>query len=179
MRCVASVHTPMPIAGFRAPIAGLRGPSDGRTALPRATTHLWHCARVPTALPGKVDCSGRLPLRRRLLFRCQRFFIAMDSAFRQASVSPPFLTGTGASAGAALGVTAAATGAGAAAAALAALIRTERFFAPAMIARLPAALNFRFAGAVVPTLAGGFEPVSTTAVTPFDQNPTFSLLIGP
>ena len=56
------------------------------------------------------------------------------------------MTGTGAFAGAAL--RAAATGVGATAAAFAALIAAQRFFVPATIARLPAALIFRLAGAV-------------------------------
>src|ERR1700733_3272828 len=83
----------------------------------------------------------------------------MDNAFRPASVRPPFLTGTWALAGAALGV--AATGVGASAAAFAALIAAQRFFVPAIIARLPAALIFRFAGAIGPTVAGSFESCST------------------
>ena len=49
------------------------------------------------------------------------------------------------------------TGAGVSTAAFAALMAAQRFFVPSMIARLPAALIFRFAGAVGPTLAGGFE----------------------
>jgi hypothetical protein len=53
------------------------------------------------------------------------------------------------------------TGAGAAAAAFAALIAAQRFFVPAIIARLPAALSFRFAGAVGPTVARVFESCST------------------
>jgi hypothetical protein len=93
----------------------------------------------------------------------------MDKAFRPASVRPPFLTGAGAFLGAAFG--AAATGAGASAAALAALIAAQRFFVPAMIARLPAALIFRFTGTVGPMLAGGFETCSTDGGAAFRPGP--------
>jgi len=71
-------------------------------------------------------------------FAAHRFLIAIDSAFRPAEIRPPFLTAAGAFPGAALSATP--TGAGAAAAAFAALIAARRFFVPAMIARLPAAL---------------------------------------
>jgi hypothetical protein len=40
-----------------------------------------------------------------------------------------------------------------------------------MIARLPAALIFRFTGAVGPTLSGGFESCSTDGVTAFRPEP--------
>lgn len=111
------------------------------------------------------------------LFAAHRFFIAMDKALRPASVRPPFLTGTGAVARAALGV--AATAAGAAAAAFAALIAAQRFFVPAMIARLPAALSFRFTGAVGPTLAGGFESCSTDGSITFRPGPGASSAVVP
>ena len=104
----------------------------------------------------------------------------MDSAFRPASVRPPLLTGTVAFAGAALGVGATGAGAGASAAAFAALIAAQRFFVAAIIARLPAALIFRFAGAVGPTLAGGFESCSTDGGTAFRPGPgVFSVVVGP
>ena len=79
------------------------------------------------------------------------------------------MTGTEVLAGAASGATAgtAATGA----AALAVLIAAERFFAPAMIARLPAALIFRFAGAAGPTVSGGFESCSTDGSAAFRPGP--------
>jgi hypothetical protein len=121
------------------------------------------------------------PFAAAFFFAAHRFFIAIDSAFRPASVRTRFLTGTGALAGIALGVAAgtAATGAGAGAlaAAFAALIAAQRFFVAAMIARLPAALIFRFAGAVGPTLAGGFESDSTDGRTAFRRDPSFSLLL--
>ena len=90
----------------------------------------------------------------------------MDSAFRPASVRPPFLTGTGALAEVAL--SAAATGAGAAAA-FAALIAAQRFLVPAIIARLPAALIFRFAGAAGPTLSGGFESRASSLLSDLEE----------
>jgi hypothetical protein len=115
-----------------------------------------------------------------LFFAAHRFFIAIDSAFRPAAVRPPFLTAAAALAGAALGAAGTGAGAAAAAAAFAALIAAERFFAPAMIARLPAALIFRFAGAVGPTLAGGFESCSTDDRTAFRPGPgAFSVVVGP
>lgn len=124
---------------------------------------------------------GRFPLRRRLLFRPHRFFIAMDSTFRPAAVRPPFLTGTGAFAGAALGVTSATgAGAGAAEAAFAALIAAQRFSVAAMMARLPAALILRFAGAVGPTGSCGFESCSTDDGAAFRPEPgVFSVVAGP
>src|SRR3984957_20791322 len=113
-------------------------------------------------------------------FAAQRFFIAIDSAFRPASVRVPFLTGTGALAGVALGVAATGAEAAAAAAAFAALIAAERFFAPAIIARLPAALIFRFAGAVGPMLSSGFESCSTDGSAAFRPGPgVFSFAVGP
>src|SRR5277367_1290542 len=93
----------------------------------------------------------------------------MESAFRPAAVRPPFLTGTGELAGAAFG--AAATAAGAAAASFAALMAAQRFFVAAMITRLPAALIFRFAATVGPTLAGGFETCSTDGGAAFRPEP--------
>ena len=95
----------------------------------------------------------------------------MDSAFRPASVRARFLTGTRVFAVSASGVAATGDGAGASAAAFAALIAAQRFFVPAMIARLPAALILRFAGAVGPTLTGGFESCSTDGVTAFRPEP--------
>lgn len=63
--------------------------------------------------------------------------MAIESAFRPASVSPPFfLAGAAALTGA---------GVGAAVAAFADFSAAHRFFVPAMIARRPAALSFRFA----------------------------------
>jgi hypothetical protein len=85
-------------------------------------------------------------------FFAHRFFIAIESAFLPAAVRPTFLTGTEALAGGAFG--AVAIGAGAAAAAFAARIAAQRFFVPAMIARLPAPLSFRFTGAVDSTGSG-------------------------
>jgi hypothetical protein len=84
-------------------------------------------------------------------------------------------------AGADLGVAAAGTvAAGATGAAFAALIAAQRFFVPAIVARLPAALIFRFAGAVGPTLAGGFESGSTDGSTAFRPGPgVFSVVVGP
>ena len=112
-------------------------------------------------------------------FAAHRFFIAMDSAFRPASVRPPFLTRAGAFAGAALGV-AATAGVEASAAAFAALSAAQRFFVPAIIARLPAALIFRFAGTVGSTFAGGFESCSTDGSTAFRLGPgVFSVVAGP
>jgi hypothetical protein len=107
------------------------------------------------------------PFAAAFFFATHRFFIAIDSAFRPAAVRPPFLTGNLALAAAALG-TAAATGAGAAAAAFAALRAAQRFFVAAIITLLPAALIFRFAGPVGPTLAVGFESVRQAALPPFD-----------
>ena len=119
-----------------------------------------------------------LPLAAALFFAAHRFFIAMDSAFRPASVRPPFLAGTRAFAGIAVGVVA--TGAGASAAAFAALIAAQRFFVPAIIARLPAALIFRFTGAVGPTVAVGFESRSTDGSTGFRPGPVaFSVVVVP
>lgn len=117
-----------------------------------------------------------LPCQQRPSFWPPRFFIATDSAFRPASVRARFLTGTGAVAGAVLGVaaTGAGAGAGASAAAFAALIAAQRFFVAAIIARLPAALIFRFAGAVGPTVSDGFESCSTDGDTPFDRDPAIS-----
>ena len=102
----------------------------------------------------------------------------MDSAFRPASVRPPFLTDAGAFAGPFLGT--AATGAGAAAAAFAAFTAAQRFFVAATIALLPAALSFRFTGAVMPTDDEGFESCSTDGVTAFRPGPgVFSVVVGP
>jgi hypothetical protein len=47
----------------------------------------------------------------------------------------------------------------------------QRFLVAAMIARLPAALIFRLAGTVGPTLAGGFESGSTDGSTAFRPEP--------
>jgi hypothetical protein len=93
----------------------------------------------------------------------------MDSASHPAAVGPPFLIGAEVLAAVALGVAAgtAATGAGATAAAFAASIAAQRSFVPAIIAGLPAALIFRFAGAVGPTAVGGYESCSTDGSTAF------------
>jgi ketosteroid isomerase-like protein len=100
-----------------------------------------------------------------------------DSAFRPAAVRPPFLTGSGALAGVVLGATA--TGAGAAAA-FAALTAAQRFFVAAIIARLAAALIFRFAGAVGPTVACSVESCSTDSSTAFRPGPgVFSVVARP
>jgi hypothetical protein len=64
----------------------------------------------------------------------------------------------------------AATGAGSAAAAFAALTAAQRFFVASIIARLPAALSFRFSGAVDSTGAGG-ESGSTDGDTAFRLEP--------
>jgi len=122
-----------------------------------------------------------LPFAAAFFFAAHRFFIATESAFRPAVVRPPFLTRTEALAGVALGAAAGtATGAGAAAASLAALIAAHRFFVAAIIARLPAALIFRFTGAVGPALAGGFESGSTDGSTAFLSGPgVFSVFAGP
>jgi hypothetical protein len=104
--------------------------------------------------------------------------MAMESAFRPAAVRPPILTGTEALTGAALGAAATGAGLGAAAATFAALTAAQRFFVAAIIARLPAALSFRFAGAVGPTVSADASPVRQTAVPPFDQDPTFSLRLS-
>jgi len=82
--------------------------------------------------------------------------MAMDSAFRPASVRPPFLTGTRALIGPALGAAAA----GAAAAAFAALIAAQRFFVPAndRPSRRSTHLPFH-------TVFGGFESDSTDGGT--------------
>jgi hypothetical protein len=134
-------------------------------------SHLHRCARGVLWL-------GRLPFRGRPLLRRPLFLIAMDSAFRPAAVRPPFLTGAGAFVATTLG--AVAPGAGARAAAFAALIAAQRFFVPAMIARLPAALSFRFAGGVGPTLVGGFEPGSTDRSAAFRPGPgNRSVVVGP
>ena len=86
------------------------------------------------------------------------------------------MTGTGAFAGAVLG----AAGAGATAAPFAALMAAQRFFVAAIIARLPAALIFRFAGAVGPTLSAGFESCSTDGCAAFRLGPgVFSVVVGP
>ncbi len=111
------------------------------------------------------------PIAAAFFFAAHRFFIAVDSAFRPASVRVPCLTGTRAFAVAALGVPVASAATGASAAAFAALIGAQRFFVPAMIARLPAALIFRFAGAVGPTVSGGFESCSTDGRTAFRPGP--------
>jgi hypothetical protein len=104
------------------------------------------------------------------------FFIVSDIFLRKAtSFADDVLcfAAAGAFVGAALGVTAAATAAevGATAVAFAALIAAQRFFAPAIIARLPAALSFRFAGAVGPTLSGGVESCSTDGGAAFRPEP--------
>jgi hypothetical protein len=111
-------------------------------------------------------------------FTAHRFFIAIESAFRPAGVRPRFLPGAEVLAGAAaLGATAIGT---AASAAFAALIAAHRFFVPAIIACLPAALIFRLAGAVGPALAGGFESCSTDGITAFRPGPgVFSVVVGP
>jgi|SRR5580700_5345540 hypothetical protein len=108
-----------------------------------------------------------------------RFFIAMESAFRPASVRPPFLTEAGAlAAGVALGV--ASAGAGASAAAFAALMSAHRFFVAAMIARFPAALSFRLAGFVGLAVAGSFESCSTDGGAAFRPGPgCFSVVVEP
>ena len=98
----------------------------------------------------------------------------MDNAFRPASVRPPFLTGAGAFAGAVLAgaaLGAGATGAGAAAAAFAALISAQRFLVPSIIARLPAALSFRFGRFAGAAAAGGLESRSTDGGAAFRSEP--------
>ncbi len=123
------------------------------------------------------SCTDYAAFPAAFFFAAHRFFIAMDSAFRPASVRVPFLTGT-VVAGAVLGATA--TGAGASAAAFAALIAAQRFFVAAAIARLPAALIFRFTGAVGPTIWGGFESSLINGVTAFRPGPgVFSVVVGP
>jgi len=121
-----------------------------------------------------IDSPVYLPFAAALFF-AHRFFIAMDNAFRPAAVRPTLLTGTELLAGVTLGAAAgtAATGAGAAAAfaAFAALIAAQRLFVAAIIARLPVALSFRFAGAVGSTVAGGFESSSTDGSTAFRPGP--------
>jgi hypothetical protein len=113
------------------------------------------------------------------------FFIVSDIFLRKAtSFADDVLcfAAAGAFVGAALGVTAAATAAevGATAAAFAALTAAQRFFVAATIARLPAALSLRFAGAVGPTVASGFESGSTDGSTAFRPGPgVFSVVVGP
>jgi hypothetical protein len=51
------------------------------------------------------------------------------------------------------------------------LSAAQRFLVPAMIARLPAALIFRLAGAVGPTVSGGFESCSTDGGAAFRPGP--------
>jgi len=86
-------------------------------------------------------------------------FIRSDIFFRNAmlfAADVSRLAAAGALAGAALSSTA--TGAGAA---FAALIAAQRFFVAAIIALLPAALSFRFAGAAGTTGGAGFGACST------------------
>jgi hypothetical protein len=104
-------------------------------------------------------------------FFAHRFFIAIDSAFRPAAERPPFLPSAGAGALARAAFGAAATGVGTAAAAFAALIATQRFFVAAIIARLPAALIFRFDGAVGSTVTSGCESCSTDGGAAFRPGP--------
>ncbi len=67
-----------------------------------------------------------------------------------------------------------------AAAAFAALTAAQRFFVAATIALLPAALIFRFTGAVGPTVAAGVESGSTNGSTSFRPGPgVFSVVVGP
>ncbi len=55
----------------------------------------------------------------------------------------------------------------------------QRFFVAAMIARLPAALSFRLAGAVGPTVPG-FESCSADGSTVLRPEPgVFSVVVGP
>jgi hypothetical protein len=90
------------------------------------------------------------------------FFLAAHAAFIRSDI---FLRNAALFAGAALCFAAAgpfagvalgapATGTGAAAAAFAALTAAQRFFVAAIIALLPAALIFRFAGPLGPTVGG-------------------------
>jgi hypothetical protein len=113
--------------------------------------------------------AGHFSFAAAFFLAAHRLFIAVDSAFRPATVRPPLFAGTGAF-GAVLSA-AAATGAGASAAAFAALIAAQRFLVPAMIARLPAELIFRFTGMVGPTLAGGVEYCSTDGGTAIRLGP--------
>ncbi len=86
------------------------------------------------------------------------------------------MTGAEVLAGDALGVAAAA----AAAAAFVAFTAAKRFFVAAIIARLPAALSFRFTGVVGPIVWGGFESCSTDGSTAFRPEPgAFSVVIRP
>ena len=111
------------------------------------------------------------------------FFIVSDIFLRKAtSFADDVLcfAAAGAFVGAALGATAAATAAEVGAAAFAALIAAQRFFVAAIIARLPAALSFRFAGAVGPTGDAGVESCSTDGSTAFRSGPgVCSVVIGP
>jgi hypothetical protein len=60
------------------------------------------------------------------------------------------------------------------------LIAAQRFFVAAMIARLPAALIFRFTGAVGPTVSGGVEFCSTDGSTAFRLGPGVCfVVVGP
>src|ERR1700722_19953832 len=83
-------------------------------------------------------------------FAAQRFFIAIDSAFRPASVRLPFLTGTGVLPGATLGV--AATGA----------VAFFRFAQDAFIASDIFALNSASSGGAI-TSASFFETFGEAA----------------
>lgn len=90
------------------------------------------------------------------------FFMHADIFLRNAALFAADVlcfAATGASAGGVLGATA--TGAGSTATAFAALIAAQRFFVAAIIARRPAALSLRFAGAVGPTASSGFKSCST------------------
>jgi hypothetical protein len=95
----------------------------------------------------------------------------MDNAFRPASLRPPFLTG-----GLVVGVLGVAAAGAGAPAALAALTAAQRFLVAAIIARLPAALSFRFAGAVGPA---GFESGSTDGSTAFRPGPGAFSVVAP
>jgi hypothetical protein len=99
---------------------------------------------------------------RHFVFAAAFFFLAAHAFF---IVSDIFLRKAASFAGAALCLAAAGAlavagldaTAGTAAAAFAALIAAQRFFVAAIIARLPAALSFRFTGAVGPAVSGVFE----------------------
>jgi hypothetical protein len=97
------------------------------------------------------------------------FFMVSDIFLRKAtSFADDVLcfAAAGAFAGTTLGVAA-----GAAAAAFAALTAAQRFFVAAIIALLPAALSFRFAGAIGPTVSGSGETCSTDGSAAFRPEP--------
>ena len=132
------------------------------------------------ALTSLLNIREMLSYRERFL--AAAFFLAAHAAFIRSDIffrNAASFAAAGAFAAAGLAATATGAGAGTAAAALAALTAAQRLLVAAIIALLPAALSFRFAGPAG-TAAAGVESCSTGGSAAFRSGPgLFFVPAGP